>query len=403
MIGTISSCSHSCLQFTMNAFWSCSLVVLTLLPHYGESFLPGLKTATMAPESKNIMGALEYVLPNTMGVSEEACLDIAKRMQVLPVQVPADIQEEEQVGISFVHWPVDSNAKKTNVPIILVHGFDSSCMEYRRLGPLLAAEGFDTYAVDLLGWGFTQLNGVKTFSADAKVTALSSFIQQVSEKSAGEFCIVGASLGGAAAIEVAASDSNCAALVLIDAQGFVDGIGPMAMMPKAIAKIGVEVLKSVPLRSSANQMSYFDKETFATDEAVTIGRLHCLREGWSDALVSFMQSGGFSPSEKLSRIGCPSLVLWGRQDVILDGEQFLPRFLETIPNAEARWVEECGHVPHLEKPDETAKSISEFLTSRVVPSTADTPILSIGLKGWIGVAGIGAAATIVVAGQVTSF
>lgn len=270
----------------------------------------------------------------------------------------------------------------------MVHGFDSSCLEYRRLGSRLAERGVNTFAVDLLGWGFTQLDGVKTFSAQAKVEALNSFISTVVGE-ASPFLIAGASLGGAAAIEVAASNPYCKGLVLLDAQGFVDGIGPMAAMPRPIAKLGVEVLKSVPLRSSANQMSYFDKATYATDEAVVVGRLHCLREGWSDALVSFMQSGGFSPSAKVPTINIPSLVLWGRQDGILDGEEFANKFVETLPDASLQWVDECGHVPHLEQPDKTADAIASFLKDRVVSTTIaletprqiPNPIQAIGLAG----------------------
>ena len=198
------------------------------------------------------------------------------------------------------------------------------------------------------------------------------------------FCIAGASLGGAAAIEVAASNPNCQGLILLDAQGFVDGIGPMASMPKLVANLGVQVLKSVPLRSSANQMSYFDKETFATDEAVVVGRLHCLREGWSDALVSFMQSGGFAPSAKVPTIQSPALVLWGRQDGILDGSEFAVKFTETLPDAKLQWIEECGHVPHLEKPDDTAEAVTKFLqcidvTGYQPSSTLSTPL--VGLAG----------------------
>ena len=110
-------------------------------------------------------------------------------------------------------------------------------------------------------------------------------------------------------------------------------------------------------------MSYFDKETYATDEAVIVGRLHCLRDGWTEALVSFMQSGGFAPSAKVPLVQSPALVLWGRQDGILDGEEFAPKFIETLPNARLKWIEECGHVPHLEQPDETAAVIGEFVQS----------------------------------------
>lgn len=32
-----------------------------------------------------------------------------------------------------------------------------------------------------------------------------------------------------------------------------------------------------------------------------------------------------------------------------------------MPNARLVWVEECGHVPHLEQPDKTAEAIMEFV------------------------------------------
>ena len=32
-----------------------------------------------------------------------------------------------------------------------------------------------------------------------------------------------------------------------------------------------------------------------------------------------------------------------------------------MPNARLLWVEECGHVPHLEQPDETARAIMDFV------------------------------------------
>ena len=255
------------------------------------------------------------------GIEEQACIDAANKMKRVSVPVSPDVSTSGAVGVSYIHWPSEKR-NLDSTPLILVHGFDSSSLEFRRLGPRLAAKGIDTYAVDILGWGFSQLQDVSSFSAQAKVGALSSFVETVLGPETG-FCIAGASLGGGAAIELAAvKEDTCKGLILIDAQGFVDGIGPMSLMPAPIAKLGVQVLKSVPLRNSANQMSYYDKETFATEEAQVIGRLHCLQEGWSEAMVSYMQSGGFSPSKKVPLINSPSLVLWGRQDGILDGEEF---------------------------------------------------------------------------------
>ena len=295
-------------------------------------------------------------------IDEVACQAAAARMKRVLVPVSENISPSGQVGVSYVHWPSSSSARGSSLPLIMIHGFDSSALEYRRLGALLAARGIDTYAVDLLGWGYTQLQDVTSFSAAAKVEALESFATIMFGGK--PFCVAGASLGGAAVIELASRNPElCQGMILIDAQGFVDGIGPMASMPTPLASLGVQVLKSVPLRSSANQMSYYDKATYATDDAVRIGRLHCLQDGWSEALVSFMQSGGFSPSLKVPTIQAPALVLWGRQDGILDGNEFAQKFVEELPNAQLRWIEECGHVPHLEQPDQTADEIEEFLST----------------------------------------
>ena len=268
------------------------------------------------------------------------------------------------------------------LPLLLVHGFDSSALEYRRLGPQLAALGIDVYCVDLLGWGYTQLDSVNSFSAKAKVEELKGFWQTVGSNR--EVVVGGASLGGAAVIEFAAEnlykrknddddddedgdeEGFVRGTVLIDAQGFVDGIGPMSFLPAPLARAGIKVLRTIPLRNSANQMSYFDPSTYATDDALKVGRLHCLREGWEDGMLSFMQSGGFRPKEKVAMIDVPSLVLWGRQDGILAGEEFANKFIESMPNARLQWIEECGHVPHLEQPETTARCISEFLRSEEV-------------------------------------
>lgn len=343
--GIITTCSRQCNAFTIPSKIS-------------------FRNGPISALSKEIISLLDdtFIPPDTIaaGISEQACADAASKMQRIKVPVSESVSESGSVGVSFIHWKPDV-PKKGTLPLLLVHGFDSSCLEYRRLGPILAKMGIDTYAVDLLGWGYTQLNDVKSFSAKAKVEALAGFWEIVGQGR--DVCVGGASLGGAAAIEFAAGNPRVKGCILIDAQGFVDGVGPMASLPKFLAQAGVQVLKSVPLRQSANQMSYYDKETYATDDALKVGRLHVLREGWSDALVSFMLDGGFYPSKKVAEIKEPTLILWGRQDNILEIE-FAQKFLDTLPDAQLQWVEECGHVPHLEQPIAAAERITTFLSSK---------------------------------------
>ena len=151
---------------------------------------------------------------------------------------------------------------------------------------ILSSLGIDVYCVDLLGWGYTQLDpSVLSYSARAKVEALRGLWEVVGGN--GEVVVGRASLGGAAVIEYAADvlqrgDDNdygdggnfVRGTVLLNAQGFVDGIGPMSYLPVPIARLGIRVLKSELLHCSANRMSYYDVESYAMEDALRVGRLH---------------------------------------------------------------------------------------------------------------------------------
>ncbi|MFM6472321.1 MAG: alpha/beta fold hydrolase, partial [Dolichospermum sp.] len=82
-------------------------------------------------------------------------------------------------------------------PILLIHGFDSSVLEYRQILPLLA-ENNQVWAVDLLGFGFTdRLPGI-TYSPESIKTHLFCFWQTLINR---PVILVGASMGGATAID----------------------------------------------------------------------------------------------------------------------------------------------------------------------------------------------------------
>lgn len=119
------------------------------------------------------------------------------------------------------------------------------------------------------------------------------------------------------------------------------------------------MLKSRPLRSYANYISYSDK-AFATEQAYLIGRLHCLKTGWERASVDFLQSGGFVVSKNVEKVKQPTLTIWGEEDQILD-VSYGYKFKETLQDAELQIIPKCGHVPHLEKSEETARIMIDFL------------------------------------------
>ena len=92
-----------------------------------------------------------------------------------------------------------------------------------------------------------------------------------------------------------------------------------------------------------------------------LGRLHCLMDRYDESAVSFIQSGGYSVSKKVSQVSQPTLVLWGRQDQILAPEKYLDQLKARLPNAEYVWIEDSGHVPHCIQPEAWADAVVQFL------------------------------------------
>ena len=96
-------------------------------------------------------------------------------------------------------------------------------------------------------------------------------------------------IGGAIAIDFAYHYPEAVeTLILIDGQAYIDGVGSMSKLPKPLAKLGISVLKSPALRAYAGKLSYYRSEVFSTDDAMRIGRIHTLRDGWDDATLSYM-------------------------------------------------------------------------------------------------------------------
>ena len=292
-------------------------------------------------------------------IKEPAAIAMMQAMQ----RVELDVPSLGLVQTSYVHHPSTSTSTSPDTPVfVLLHGFDSSLLEFRRFSHLLASSLGDVYTIDLAGWGFSDCgfadNPDIPLGPPQKRAHLLTFIQQVVKR---PVVLLGTSLGGTVAIDFTLHHPSWVhRLCLCDAQGFIDGIGPLASMPRFLSVLGVKLLQSVALREMANQMAYFDKKTFATNDALKVGRLHTHMQGWVDANVAFMRSGGYAVSGKVGEVAVPTLVVWGRNDEILSPE-YATKFLEALPNAQLAWIEECGHIAALEKPEKLLEAIQSFL------------------------------------------
>ncbi len=69
-----------------------------------------------------------------------------------------------------------------------------------------------------------------------------------------------------------------------------------------------------------------------------------------------------SLEKDLPNIKAPALILWGDQDKILDVSS-VPVFEKGLKNSKTVILKDCGHVPMIEKPQETANAYLAFIKS----------------------------------------
>lgn len=61
----------------------------------------------------------------------------------------------------------------------------------------------------------------------------------------------------------------------------------------------------------------------------------------------------------IGRISCPTLVIWGREDVVTPPDA-ADEFQRSIRDCRVVWFDRCGHAPMLEKPAEFAAAMAQF-------------------------------------------
>ncbi|MEB3282286.1 MAG: alpha/beta hydrolase [Lyngbya sp.] len=280
-------------------------------------------------------------------LTESTSINLAKQIECQAISTPL---RKEPIVTSYVHQG------RGGTPILLLHGFDSSVLEFRRLLPRLAAEN-ETWAVDLLGFGFTERDINVKISPRAIGTHLYGFWRSLIQQ---PVILVGTSMGGAAAINFTLNHPEAVeSLVLIGSAGMSSGpiLGKFIFPP--FDSFAAEFLRNPKVRQGISETAYFDK-TFASRDAQICAALHLEMPFWNRALISFTKSGGYGSFKKmLSKIQQQTLILWGENDRIL-GTADAEKFQTAIPNSQLIWIKNCGHVPHLEQPQLTSQHILNF-------------------------------------------
>lgn len=69
----------------------------------------------------------------------------------------------------------------------------------------------------------------------------------------------------------------------------------------------------------------------------------------------------YNMEAQLPRIYQPVLLIWGRQDKVTP-PKVAEAFSASLPNAQLKWIDRCGHAPMMERPRRFGRYLIEFLS-----------------------------------------
>ena len=248
---------------------------------------------------------------------------------------------ELEAGNGWGPWPLAVLGE--GPPVLLLHGFDSSFLEFRRLAPLLAG-GTQLFIPDLFGFGFCPRPAGGDYSPSGVLRHLEALVAAIQQRNPAPLGLIGASMGGSVAVELARRLPEQVARLLLLAPAGLTG-RPMPL-PPLLDRLGVRFLALPGVRRGLCRTAFADPEASVGAAELEIASLHLQTPGWGESLGRFARSGGFA--------GCgaplpaqPIRVLWGAHDRILRAPQKTAAL--ALLGERVRELEDCGHLPHLDK------------------------------------------------------
>jgi pimeloyl-ACP methyl ester carboxylesterase len=232
--------------------------------------------------------------------------------------------------------------------VILLHGLGAVKEIWMANFAALSA-GHHVYAVDQLGFGHSD-KPLLDYKIATWVDFLYGFMQAENIRTA---TLVGNSLGGWIALEFTAQHPEMVEkLVLVDAAGLAWGAGGPVVDLNPSSLAGWRTLLESLLYNKKMVSDQLVERVFTdhmrNNDGYTIER----------TLAGFAQAQ--FEDDKLKSIHAPTLVVWGREDKLIPvarGE----KFRDGIAGAKLVVIEQCGHLPQWEKPDEFNRATIDLL------------------------------------------
>jgi pimeloyl-ACP methyl ester carboxylesterase len=243
--------------------------------------------------------------------------------------------------------------------IVFLHGLGGSQSTWQVvLGDLV--ENYRVVAIDLPGHGASDKSDPA--GTDYAVEAIASaVVEAISGLKAGPAIIVGHSLGGAVAMQIALDRPELAAgIVLINSAGLGD-------------EISTELLGLIdrdPGRDTARgllELFYEDKRLVLDRGVDEMAQTQLAAGAWpaqqAVAKAAFGEGGqNLAVRERHREVAKPVLIVWGAKDRVIPLSH-ATESLSSLPDATLKVLPNVGHVPQVEDAPAVATAIDRFVKS----------------------------------------
>ena len=256
-------------------------------------------------------------------------------------------------------------AGSDEVPIVLVHGFGASSLSWRENLNPIAEAGFTVYAPDMRGFGLSDKGWDKSMSQDAQADRLKAFLDAQGIDRA---VLAGNSMGGGIVTHFALRyPDRVRGLVLVDPAiygGANSGVASALVSLPGIQRWGQHIVRLILADNDRNadtiKSAWFDPSKLTPD--VLSGYRRALQTpDWDISLLALMRDGASNNlSARLKDLNVPTLIVWGEHDTWISPTN-APKLNQDIAGSELAIIQDAGHVPHEERPEEFNGLMIDFV------------------------------------------
>jgi pimeloyl-ACP methyl ester carboxylesterase len=280
-----------------------------------------------------------------------------------------DLNEETRKSASgsFIQLPdgvthFELGGNESGEFVVLVHGFSVPYYIYDPTFNTLMQAGFRVLRYDLFGRGFSDRPRTR-YNIDLFVKQLADLLDAL--RISRPVNLVGLSMGGPiTATFTARHPERIKTLTLIDPAGARSiAITPLIKVVKIpfVADPIISLVGGEPFaRNIAKDLFDPDLVELFTSQF----RVQLQFRGYLRAILSTIRNGmldSFMDSyRQVGKMDKPVLLFWGRNDTTVPFEHSND-LRDALPNAEFHVIENCGHIPHYEKPEEVNPILLDFL------------------------------------------